>query len=106
MHIVPGWMFRLGGFLILLGGGSLLLPMIGLQFKVVAWADSAQPFLGIGLLVAGIALLVFGFTRGREPSAADGLPAQQHPHPATDFAAPTPPASFQAPQPEQNQPQA
>ena len=46
-------MARLGGFMLVMGIGSLVLPSIGLQFRLMALFDPAQP-------VAGIAIAGFG----------------------------------------------
>jgi hypothetical protein len=42
-----GW----GIFLIILGAGSLLLPQIGIQFRLMELVDEYQPYAGIVVAV-------------------------------------------------------
>jgi hypothetical protein len=44
-------------FLLILGVGSLILPLFGLQFRLLLYLENAQPLLGIGLALAGGILL-------------------------------------------------
>jgi hypothetical protein len=43
-----------------LGLGSLLLPLIGLQFKILSIFGSATPVIGVMLMVIGILMVIFG----------------------------------------------
>ena len=52
-------MANFGVLLILLGVGSFVLPMLGRQFALMGWVDPYQPFAGIGVALAGVALLFF-----------------------------------------------
>ena len=66
-------MANLGVLLILLGIGSFVLPMLGRQFTLMAWVDPYQPFAGIGVALAGVALLFFarqGASNSSPPPAA------------------------------------
>ena len=47
-----------GIYLLIFGIGSVLLPMMGLQFKLLSLLGNATPIVGGILTVAGIALLV------------------------------------------------
>ena len=46
-------MARLGVFMLVMGVGSLVLPLIGLQFKIMSLFQPAQPIAGIALAAAG-----------------------------------------------------
>jgi hypothetical protein len=59
-----GW----GIFLIVLGAGSLLLPMLGYQFSLMELVDAYQPWAGIVVAVIGAVLVFIGMTR-RQPAA-------------------------------------
>jgi hypothetical protein len=58
-----GW----GIFLIVIGAGSLLLPLIGFQFALMSFVDAYQPWAGIAVAIIGVALVVFGMNR--QPAA-------------------------------------
>jgi hypothetical protein len=51
-----GW----GIFLIILGAGSLLLPMIGFQFQLMDLLDDFQPYAGIVVAIIGAVLVFMG----------------------------------------------
>ena len=57
-------MFGIGVFLVILGAGSFILPLMGMQFKLVAFVEPYQPIPGIVAIVAGVALAFFG--RGKK----------------------------------------
>ena len=59
-----GW----GIFLIVLGAGSLLLPLIGFQFRLMELLDPYQPYAGIVVALIGAGLVTMGMTR-RVPAA-------------------------------------
>jgi hypothetical protein len=59
-------MVGLGIFLIVIGAGSLLLPMLGYQFTLMELVDDYQPYVGIVVAVVGAILLFMGMTR-RQP---------------------------------------
>lgn len=59
-----GW----GILLIVLGAGSLLLPMLGYQFTLMELLDDFQPWAGIVVAVIGAILVFMGMTR-RQPDA-------------------------------------
>ncbi len=52
-----------GALLILFGLGSFLLPLVGFQFSLMGWVDPYQPWAGIGVALAGVALLLLFPTR-------------------------------------------
>ncbi|HEU4863350.1 MAG TPA: hypothetical protein VFU44_06230 [Candidatus Limnocylindria bacterium] len=74
-----GW----GIFLLILGAGSLLLPSLGFQFRLMELVDAFQPYAGIVVAVIGAGLLLLGMTRGRQTTvevsqrpAASNVPAE------------------------------
>jgi hypothetical protein len=76
-----GW----GIFLIVIGAGSLLLPMLNYQFTLMELVDDYQPFAGIIVAVIGAALVLLGMNRRPEPAvgaSSQAPPAQ--PGPTTD----------------------
>ena len=73
-----------GVLLIILGGGSLLLPLFNLQFRLMEFVDPYQPWAGIIVVVIGAALVAYGLQRSR--AAAPAAP------PASSAAAPAPTA--------------
>jgi hypothetical protein len=58
-----GW----GIFLIIIGAGSLLLPMFGFQFTLMSFVEAYQPWAGIVVAIIGVALVVYGMNR--QPAA-------------------------------------
>lgn len=76
MYIRKDWPVRLGGFLALVGLVSVILPLFNYQLRWLMWAQPAQPFLGIGLIGIGVALVVVPFVlQKRAPEAAAVEPA-------------------------------
>ncbi|HJP70676.1 MAG TPA: hypothetical protein VJ975_03075 [Candidatus Limnocylindria bacterium] len=65
-----GW----GVFLLILGAGSLLLPSLGFQFRLMELVDGFQPYAGIVIAVIGAALVYIGMTRGSRTASDDGPP--------------------------------
>ena len=53
-------MARLGVFMLIMGVGSLVLPMFGRQFKIMSLVQPAQPVAGIALAAAGGLFAFFG----------------------------------------------
>jgi len=58
-----GW----GILLIVLGAGSLLLPMFSIQFTLMSLLDDYQPWAGVVVAIIGVALVVFAMNR-RQPA--------------------------------------
>jgi hypothetical protein len=58
-----GW----GILLIVLGAGSLLLPMFEFQFTLMSLFDDYQPWAGIAVAIIGVALVVYAMNR-RQPA--------------------------------------
>ena len=80
-----GW----GVFLIIIGAGSLLLPLVGFQFSLMELVDDFQPFAGIVVAIIGAAMVLLGMNRGASDAVATSAAA-----PANDPAAAEPaPAS-------------
>ena len=78
-----GW----GVALIIIGAGSLLLPMFNYQFTLMELVDDYQPYAGIVVAVIGAVLVLLGMNRQPKPTVAEG---GQPPAPAPDAAtAPT-----------------
>jgi hypothetical protein len=77
-----GW----GIFLIVLGAGSLLLPMLGYQFTLMELLDDFQPYAGIVVAIIGAALVFMGMNRGStseataEPSRPASTPDAEDPY--------------------------
>lgn len=57
-----GW----GITLIIIGAGSLLLPMLGYQFTLMELVDDFQPYAGIVVAIIGAALVLLGMNRQSE----------------------------------------
>ena len=81
---VVGW----GIFLIVLGAGSLLLPLIGFQFRLMELVDPYQPYAGIVVAIIGAALVFFGMNR--QGSRAPEAPASAQPPMSRDREDPAP----------------
>jgi protein-S-isoprenylcysteine O-methyltransferase Ste14 len=81
-----GW----GVALIIIGAGSLLLPMFNYQFTLMELVDDYQPYAGIVVAVIGAALVLLGMNRrpdttvveSRQPQASS--PADAAPTPTSD----------------------
>jgi len=71
-----GW----GIFLIIIGAGSLLLPSLGFQFRLMELVDDYQPYAGIVVAVIGAGLVLLGMNRGAtttvQTSEAPVVPSQ------------------------------
>jgi hypothetical protein len=66
----------IGAFLILIGFGSLLLPLFDMQFTILAPLEDFQPVAGIVLGIVGLGLLVLpSFLAGRREIAPSEAPA-------------------------------
>jgi hypothetical protein len=50
----------LGAMLVFLGAGSFLLPLIGLQFRIMNLFGDATPIIAIALVIGGIFMVVKG----------------------------------------------
>ena len=72
-----GW----GIFLIIIGAGSLLLPSLGFQFRLMELVDDYQPYAGIVVAIIGAGLVLLGMNRGAtttvQTSEAPVAPSQQ-----------------------------
>ncbi|MFO0969239.1 MAG: hypothetical protein U0793_27095 [Gemmataceae bacterium] len=62
-----GTMRGLGIAFLVLGIGSFILPLMGLQFRALGAFGQATPFIGAGLAVVGAVLLILSFTLGGAP---------------------------------------
>jgi drug/metabolite transporter (DMT)-like permease len=76
-----GW----GIFLIILGAGSLLLPLIDVQFRLMELVDPWQPFAGIVVAVIGVALVLYGMNRRTESAATVAAPSPTPPPETRDY---------------------
>lgn len=63
-------MLRLGILLAVLGFGSAALHFSGYQFKLLMWAEPAQPVLGLVLGLVGVAAVVAGVVSNRAKRAS------------------------------------
>ncbi|HEX5014432.1 MAG TPA: hypothetical protein VFV72_09775 [Candidatus Limnocylindrales bacterium] len=85
-----------GVLLIILGLGSLLLPMFNLQFRLMEIVDPYQPFAGIIVAAIGAVLVYLGLQRTRAAATAAMAPAAPAAAPAAASAgdaATAPPAT-------------
>lgn len=75
----PGMaLVRFGTFLLLLGGLSAVLPEMGWQLRILAWASDFQPWLGLGVGFVGALLIVTGIVvRNRAVEAENARQAAQ-----------------------------
>jgi hypothetical protein len=88
-----GW----GIFLIILGAGSLLLPQLGIQFRLMELVDDYQPFAGIVVAIIGAALVLLGMNRSAPaPVQVNQAPAEPV-RPAAPPDSATPPAETEDP---------
>ncbi len=71
-------MAGLGAFLIILGLGSLVLPMFDIQFQLMSLLDDYQPIAGIAVAAIGLALVLMGMRRTRTQVVV-APPAQEPP---------------------------
>jgi hypothetical protein len=72
-----GW----GVALIIIGAGSLLLPMFNYQFTLMELVDDYQPYAGIVVAVIGAALVLLGMNRQPDAKVADGRHPEASPPP-------------------------
>ena len=86
---MAGW----GIFLIILGAGSLLLPQIGIQFRLMELVDAYQPYAGIVVAIIGAALVLLGMNRSAPASVQVNQAPAERAQPAQPVAPaePTPP---------------
>ena len=71
-------MISLGGLFILLGFGSLILPIFNLQFKLLFFVEGMQPWFGIILGIIGIILVVLGVMQNnKQEQPQQSYPPQQ-----------------------------
>jgi hypothetical protein len=71
-------MAGLGAFLIILGIGSLVLPMFDIQFQLMSLLDDYQPIAGIAVAAIGAVLVLLGLRRTRTEVVV-AQPAQEPP---------------------------
>ncbi len=69
-------MAGLGALLVILGIGSLVLPMFDIQFQIMSLLDDYQPVAGIAIAAVGVLLVVLG-ARSRRTTVV--VPAQEPP---------------------------
>ena len=73
-------MVSLGVLLVILGVGSLLLPMFDIQFRIMSLLDDYQPVAGIVIAGIGAALVFLGLRRRSAAQVpAPAAPATQEP---------------------------
>ena len=81
-----GW----GIFLIVIGAGSLLLPMLGYQFTLMELVDDYQPYAGIVVALIGAGLVTMGMTRRAPAAEVTSTPASAAPPPEREDPPPRP----------------
>ena len=72
-------MVGFGALLIILGVGSLLLPMFDIQFQIMSLLDDYQPIAGIAIAAVGVLLVVLGLQRSRNQTVVVQQPPNQEP---------------------------
>ena len=72
---MTGW----GVFLIILGAGSLLLPALGFQFRLMELVDDYQPYAGIVVAAIGAVLVFLGMRRQQAEAAPPATTASGNP---------------------------
>lgn len=70
-------MAGIGALLIILGIGSLILPMFDIQFQLMQMLDDYQPVAGIAVAAIGVVLIALGARRSRSTTVV--VPAQEPP---------------------------
>ena len=75
-------MVGFGVLLVILGIGSLLLPMFDIQFQIMSLLDDYQPVAGIAIAAVGVVLVILGMQRQRTTVVTQEPPPTQEP-PAT-----------------------
>ncbi len=53
-------MQKLGAFLVVMGLGSFILPMLGYQFELMSMFGDKQTLAGIGAIILGVLMFLFG----------------------------------------------
>ena len=87
-------MISLGVFLVILGVGSLVLPSLGFQFRLMELLDPYQPWAGIIVAAVGLITVLFGAQRrGRAAAPVAAATAQAAPPPQASAPAPAAPAA-------------
>ena len=76
-------MTGIGVLLIVLGVGSLLLPMFDLQFRLMEFVDPYQPWAGLVVGIIGAVLVGMGLQRSRAAATTPAVPAAAPPAAAT-----------------------
>jgi predicted lipid-binding transport protein (Tim44 family) len=73
-----------GVLLVILGVGSLVLPSLGFQFRLMELLDAYQPWAGIIVSAIGLITILFGAQRrGREGAAQAVATTETAPPPST-----------------------
>jgi hypothetical protein len=86
-------MISLGVFLVILGVGSLVLPSLGFQFRLMELLDPYQPWAGIIVAAVGLITVLFGAQRrGRAAAPVTAGTAQAAPPPQASATGAPPPA--------------
>lgn len=75
-------MVGFGVLLVILGIGSLLLPMFDIQFQIMSLLDDYQPVAGIAIAAVGVVLIALGRRQRTQTVVVQEPPARQEP-PAT-----------------------
>jgi hypothetical protein len=68
-------MLSIGVLLVILGLGSLLLPMLNVQFRLMELVDPYQPYAGIAVAIIGTVLIYVAVQRRRAAGPASGPPS-------------------------------
>jgi predicted lipid-binding transport protein (Tim44 family) len=91
-------MISLGVFLVILGVGSLVLPSLGLQFRLMDLLDPYQPWAGIIVAAVGLITVLFGAQRrGRAAAPVAAATAEAGPPPQAPALSPAAPRAGSEP---------
>jgi predicted lipid-binding transport protein (Tim44 family) len=69
-------MISLGVLLVILGVGSLVLPSLGFQFRLMELLDAYQPWAGIIVSAIGLITILFGAQRRGRGGAAQAVASE------------------------------
>ena len=82
-------MISLGVFLVILGVGSLVLPSLGFQFRLMELLDPYQPWAGIIVAAVGLITVLFGAQRRGRAAGAPAAVATTQAAPPAEASAPS-----------------
>jgi hypothetical protein len=91
------YLLRLSIFLMIIGFGSVLLSFTDYQFTLLSWANGMQPWVGIVVGAAGLAILLVPML-ARRGGAGGAIAPAQHLQQQQGYGYPAPQQGYGAPQ--------